>query len=262
MTPAGAQPAEYTPIFEWDTRRGRRVSLFSFIAASAALHTLCFYLFQIIYPPIVALLPPPARVSLITADSEEGRLLLRWVEAEDPALSSTTQRPDATGSSLPPEPAHVASYLRRQPALKQLPPYRPDLRIPSAQPPGPVALPRVAPPSPASTVASRLRFAPAADSLGAPQIPDLKFVASSKEPPAAAQFHVGIGAHGAVDYCFLQSSSGDPTLDEQAQRYLLLCRFPDVHTISDDQLLWTTAALEWGNDLTFPAGAPAESPAP
>ena len=98
-----ATPAiEYTPIFNWSPARSRKVSIISFIAASAVLHALCFYIFQIIYPPTVALLPPPARVSIITPASEEGRLLLRWIEAEDPALSSTTQRPpDASSFARP-----------------------------------------------------------------------------------------------------------------------------------------------------------------
>ena len=55
------------------------------------LHALCFYAFQIIYPPAVALLPPPGRVTVIAPNTQEERVLLRWLEAEDPALASTTQ---------------------------------------------------------------------------------------------------------------------------------------------------------------------------
>src|SRR3954468_10664621 len=93
MTPQGSNPIDYSPIFDWSAPRARRISLLSFLGASAALHALCFYVFQIIYPPTISLLPPPARINLITGESEQGRLLLRWLEAEDPALSSTTQRP-------------------------------------------------------------------------------------------------------------------------------------------------------------------------
>jgi hypothetical protein len=98
VTPRSASPTElgFTPIFNWSPRRSRKLSLISFIVGSAVLHALCFYVFQVVYPPTIALLPPPARVNLITPETEEGRLLLRWIEAEDPALSSTTQRgPDA-----------------------------------------------------------------------------------------------------------------------------------------------------------------------
>jgi hypothetical protein len=255
MTPSGTTSIEFTPIFDWSSRHGRKVSLVSFLAGSAVLHALCFYIFQIIYPPTVALLPPPARVNLITADSEQGRLLLRWVEAEDPALSSTTQRPAETSVAMPSAPAHVPSYLNHRPALKQLPPYQPDLSVPSAQPPGPVPLPRITTPSPAPVVATNLRFTSAKDSLGTPEIPSLTFTATTREPPATARFRIAVGAGGVVQYCFLDAPSGDPALDEQARSYLLLCRFPDMKqsAVADDRLLWTSAILEWGTDIAIPA---------
>jgi hypothetical protein len=263
MMPTGTRTAGFAPIFDWDSASQRKIPLFSFLAVSLVLHGLCFYLFQIIYPPTVALLPPPARVNLITADSEEGRLLLRWVEAEDPALSSTTQRPAEANAGLPPGPQHVPSYSSLQPALKPLPPYQPDLSIPSAEPPGPVPLPPPPPPRPAGVVATSLHFAPNTEPLGAPEIPPLKFSASTNEPPAAAQFRVAIDALGAVGHCFLERSSGDPALDEQARRYLLLCRFPAAKQdgTASEQFLWTTAAFQWGNDIALPSAASTESPA-
>ena len=38
---------------------------------------------------------------------------------------------------------------------------------------------------------------------------------------------------------------------------LLLCRFPAIEqtAIPPDQLLWTTATLEWGNDIGLPSAA-------
>lgn len=262
MTRVGASTRQYAPIFDWETPSRRKISLFTFVAASAALHAFCFYLFQIVYPLTVALLPPPARVQLITPDSEQGRLLLRWVEAEDPALSSFTQRPPDTQSLLPAEPSHIPSYLGYQPALRQLPPYQPDLSIPSAEPPGPVVLPRRSVPVPVGPVASSLHFANA-DALGRPETPALKFTASRSEPPEPAQFRIGIDAGGAVRYCLLETSSGDPGLDAQAHRQLLLCRFRRNQnpTGPNDPLRWTTATFHWGNDLSFPSQSQ-ETPGP
>ncbi|MEP6809200.1 MAG: TonB C-terminal domain-containing protein [Chthoniobacterales bacterium] len=257
--------AEFAPIFDWSAPARRKVPLLGFLAASAAGHALCFYLFQIVYPVTVALSPPPARIDLITADTEPGRVLLRWLEAEDPALASTTQRPTDSLASLPAEPAHVPSYLRHEPALQQLPPLRADLRIPSAQPPGPVPLPRPAAPTPAPLVHSRVQFAVAdAASLGAPVLPPLQFNASSADPPAAAEFRIAIGARGTVQNCFLEHSSGDPALDEQARRVLLLSRFPAMpaKAIRDDESIWTTATIQWGSDLSPPAKHSPEAPAP
>ena len=265
MTPRAATPAEFTPVFDWNPKPRRKISLISFIIGSTVLHGLCFYVFQIVYPPTVALLPPPARVHLITPATEEGRLLLRWIEAEDPALSSTTQRQPRAEAFAPPNVAHVPTYLNRQPALKELPPYQPDLRVPSSRPPGPVPLPRPSPPPPAGITRTSVTFAGDANVLGAAQVPPLHFTASPKEPPQAAQFRVAISPRGDVRHCFVQISSGDRALDEQARRYLLLARFPEIKSqqpTSRSDLTWTTATVEWGNDIAPPSATPAESPAP
>src|SRR5258707_13941359 len=110
-----------TLLFDWDSPRGRKVAITIFLALSFVAHAACFYIFQIVYPPTVALLPPPARVSLITPDSEEGRTLLRWIAAEDPALAFTTHRPPEARSRALPRLAHVPSYLTHEPILKQPP---------------------------------------------------------------------------------------------------------------------------------------------
>src|SRR5439155_9695275 len=118
-----------------------------FISASAILHAFCFYLFQIVYPPSVALLPPPARVALITPDSDATRSLLRWVDAEDPALASATHRPPEARLRALPKIQHIPSYLVEEPKLKPIPPLAPDTRAPSSQPPGPVPVTRRATPA-------------------------------------------------------------------------------------------------------------------
>lgn len=262
MMPSGT--ASFDPVFDWSAPRGRKVALISFILGSAAIHALCFYLFQIIYPPAVALRSPPARVNIITAGSEEGRLLLRWIDAEDPALSSTTQRPlDATFSL--PVPKHVPSYVSRKPVLREPPLSQPDLRVPSSRPPAPVPLPRSVVTAPASVTPTELRFGPETDWLGPPSIPPLRFSTRRKDPPQPAGFRLAISARGDVQYCFLQTSSGDPALDEQARHRLLLSRFSplkDRDPTLESDLLWTTATFEWGNDITSPSGAAEDVPAP
>lgn len=255
---------EYTPVFDWNLPSGRKLSLFSFVAASAVLHGLCFYIFQIIYPPTVALLPPPARVSMINGETEEGRVLLRWIEAEDPALSSTTLRPEDSESLKLPELQHVPSYANYQPPLRQPPPDKPDLHIPSAQPPGPVQIPRSRQPSPAPDTATSFRFSRDIEAYGAPHIPELRFTASTGDPPQDAQFRIAIGTHGEVRHCFLETSSGDPALDEQAREYLLRCRFPQIgnrQSAIANPLSWSIASVDWGNDVGAPAAKPG-SPTP
>jgi hypothetical protein len=83
-----------------------------------------------------------------------------------------------------------------------------------------------------------------------------------------------VNEKGEVRYCFLQSSSGDAALDEQARKYLALTRFPAIRNSpaparnaspSDAggstvaSLTWGIATLEWGNDLAPP---PSPSPGP
>ncbi len=255
ITPAA--PTEFTTRFSWTPRRSRKLSLLSFLAASVVLHALCFYIFQIIYPPAAAPPSPPARVSMITPGTEEGRVLLGWIEAEDPALSSTTQRPPNAAAFVPPKHDYVASFANRLPPLKQLPPLEHDLRVPSARPPAPVPPQFIRTPSIAAAVPTTVDVSDPHDSLGAPQFPSFQFTSASNEPPQAATFRIGVNARGAVQHCFLQQSSGDSALDEQAHRYLLLTRFPAVNT---PDLGWTTASVNWGNDIA-PAPANAVEPA-
>ena len=76
-------------------------------------------------------MPPPARLTLISPDNPESLALLRWVEAEDPALTTTTQRLPETKSFALPLVQHRPSYSTHQPKLKTLSPLAPDLGIPA-----------------------------------------------------------------------------------------------------------------------------------
>src|SRR5947209_11244316 len=131
MTPAVA-PSPL--IFSWAPPRHRAYALIVFLIASITLHAACFYIFQIVYPPTVALLPAPARVSLISPDDSESIAFLRWVEAEDPALATTTQRPPGNKAIDLPKLQHIPSYATHEPKLKGLQPTTPDLSIPTSPP--------------------------------------------------------------------------------------------------------------------------------
>jgi hypothetical protein len=219
------------------------------LTASFITHAACFYIFQVVYPPTIALLPPPARVNLITAASEEGRTLLRWIEAEDPALASTTRRPaDARAYALP-NLQHVPSYFATEPALKEAPPKVVDLRAPSSRPPGPVPMMHRQATRAVGVAATSVAFSKEMEGLGAPQFPSPKFSASTNEPPQSVRFRIAVNRGGEVRYCFALNSSGDPALDEQARNYLALSRFPPKATPNDELLVWGIATVEWGNDV-------------
>ena len=256
-----APTANESLLFAWEPASTRRFAIFGFIALSVVGHAICFYLFQIVYPPTVALLPPPARVNIISENTEQGRTLLRWIAAEDPALATTTQRPAEAKAFLVPKLSHVPSYSTIQPALKPLPATVPDLQAPSSQPPAPVPTERVTKTEPLPTTPTAIVFSENLDSLGAVEKPAMmKFSASTREPPQSASFRVGVTQNGVVRYCFLQDPSGDSALDEQARAYVMRCRFVPKETTAienPDHLNWATATIEWGNDVVAPPSAPA-----
>jgi hypothetical protein len=253
-------PAPDGLLFRWDRPRRRKVAIAGFLLASAALHALCFYLFQVVYPPAISLLPPPAQVSVIAPTSDESRTFLNWLDAEDPALASQTQRSvDARAFQLP-KLAHIPSYLAVPPKLRELPPQRMSAAAPSAMPPAPVPVPPAknsAPPRQARTV---WIFS---DGLLEQTVthPELKFRASFRDAPESPRFRVAVDSLGMVRYSFLEQSSGDAALDEQARHYLALCRVAlGGSTEKGGALTWATATLEFGTDLEMPPSAAERAP--
>src|SRR5256885_8196479 len=155
-------------LFNWEAPRRRNLAFIGFLIASLAAHAAGFYLFQIVYPPTVSLTPAPQRVNLISANSEQGLTLLRWIDAEDPALASTTRRPPGAKLNLLGKANHLPSYFAREPVLQQAPPLTVDLRVPSAQPPGPVPAPVRARPKQIGAAPTKVIFSSELGRLGEP----------------------------------------------------------------------------------------------
>jgi hypothetical protein len=245
--------ATATPfIFNWEGPCRRNLAIAGFIAASFAVHLASFYLFQVVYPPTVSLVPAPQRINLIYANSEQTATVLRWIDAEDPALAATTRRPAHMQRYAVGKVEHIPSYFATEPALKEPPPLAVDLRVPSAQPPGAVPVTRSAVASAVGFHPTRVTFSSELQQLGQAQLTAPSFKASSIETPQNAQFRIAVDSQGAVRYCFLLNSSGDATLDEQARQHLALCRFPETSTSNSDSLAWGIATIEWGNDVAQP----------
>jgi len=255
MTAATSSPL----VFDWDAPRRRNLTITGFLVASFVAHAACFYLFQVVYPPTISLTPAPQRVSLISANSEQGATLLRWIDAEDPALASTTRRPSDAKRYLLGKVEHVPSYFASEPALKQVPPLTVDLRIPSAQPPAPVRAAVRVPAKPIGVIPTKVTLSNEFQALGQPKFVATKFKASTNSPPQNAQFRIGVDSLGAVTYCFKLTSSGDPVLDEQARQHLALCRFPIGSTSNRAALVWGIATIEWGNDVAAANAKPQPS---
>ena len=247
-------------LFRWERPRRRRLAIAGFLVASASVHALCFYIFQVVYPPAISLLPPPARVSVIAPTSDEARTFLNWLAAEDPALASQTQRPiDAPVFRLP-KLAHVPSYITVPPKLKELPPAPAEHFELSAMPPAPVPVEATVAPNAPLIAPTTITFS---DSLGdRPHTrPSFKFRASLRDAPQSVRFRIAVDSAGVVKYCLLEQSSGDAALDDQARHCLTLCRFGagTAAETPDKELAWATAAFDFGNDLQLPP-APERAP--
>jgi hypothetical protein len=246
--------AAATPLlFDWDAPRQRNLAITGFLIASFAAHAAGFYLFQIVYPPTGSLTPAPKRVNLISANSEQAVTLLRWLDAEDPALVSTTRRPSYLRRREIGKVEHIPSYSASEPALKDAPPLTVDLRIPSVQPPGPVPALARARAKPLGVISTQVTFSDELAVLGEPKFVPKTFNSSTGGSPQNAQFRIGVDRQGAVVYCFRLISSGDAVLDEQAREYLALCRFPGKSTLNSESLVWGIATIVWGNDIAQPS---------
>jgi hypothetical protein len=251
-------------LFSWSTPQPHYRTLVLFLIASALLHALCFYVFQVVYPSAIALSPTSARLNVISPDDAESIALLRWVEAEDPALASTTLRPPDYRAFALPKLAHIPSYENHQPGLRTLPRTTPDLAVPSSAAIGQMPRPRLKAALPLMPRKTAAVFSDLPAQLSSPVFPVFAFHLSRADAPANARFRVAIDSGGAIQYCFLIESSGDPALDDEARKFLMLCRFvspgegdatnPAAKT--DGHLRWSVATILWGNDFSSPPPAP------
>src|SRR5258707_3054015 len=175
-------------LFSWNSPRRRRAAFLAFLALSLFAHAVCFYIFQVVYPPTVTLLPPPARVALIPPASEEGRALLRWIDAEDPAVAFTTHRPPEARLRALPKVEHVPSYQAMEPTLKELPPFEIDSRAPDSQPPAAVPFVRQKSASTGGPIPTSVLFLNRVGSFWAAIFSALEILASDGGNAAAISF--------------------------------------------------------------------------
>jgi hypothetical protein len=239
-------------LFTWDSPHRPRAVLMVFLVLSLVAHALCFYLFQIVYPRPVAFLPQPARITFISPDSEQGRTLLRWIDAEDPASAFTTQPPPTARLGALAKAEHVPSYSALEPIVKDIPPLRPDLRIPSAHPPGAVHSGWRKSASAIGKVETSISFSKELDQFGAPILPASTFSASNEETPEALRFRVAVNEFGEIQYCFPINSSGDPALDEQVLFQVVRSRFSPKKRNGGNpgsSLVWGIATVQWDSDV-------------
>ena len=231
--------------FDWPRRERFPFILFGCVAASLFAHAATFFLFQIADPLRTSIPPSAPQLSVLTPSSPEAIALLHWIDAQDPALVA------AANSVTPPglfEIAYRPSYATmrttplgpvEQPVAVAFPPARDPLAIimstdarPPAAPPGSV-------PHPTTVI-----FSSALAARAPAPLPPLVVKTRTAEPVEPTRHLIGVTDRGAVRFVFLQSSSGNPALDEQAAAHLQTLAF-----IADDApITWATATVTWGDD--------------
>jgi hypothetical protein len=220
-------------------------TLLGFVLLSALVHAFGFYVFQTLYPPAAHVGPAPVQVGLLTPGTPEADAILRWIDSEDPAL---TTRPDkAVIQGLETVP-YVPSY--------QIAHSRPGL-VPTIQPPLPypagvsgldlvelaAAKPAASATAPAS-VATVLNLSGGLKETVLEPLPSFDGLrAANPGPLEPARFLIGISPKGEAQYVFLQDSSGDKKLDETASRLLERVRFHAFASGTE----WGFATFFWGS---------------
>lgn len=252
-----AAPAGSPLIFNWGPPRPRKRAIATFLVLSVLAHAFCFYVFQIVYPPSVSLLPPSAQINMVSPATEDGRALLRWIEAEDPALTLTTMRPPESKTYALPMVEHVPSYAGWVPVLRDIPAMAVDRSIPSAAPPGPVAMQRsTAPVAPIGLHRTTVGLSEEFRERGEFRTPEPAFETSLLGAPENVRFRIAVNAVGHVRYCLPLNTSGDSALDQQARNLLVQSRFDGAANAAAADI-WGIATVDWGNDVKRSASIPA-----
>lgn len=238
--------------FDWPERDRFPLILFGCVFVSLVVHTATFFVFQVVYPQRVTIPPPPPLVSLLTTSSPENEALLRWIAAEDPALVASAR------SVVPPNlldvpyrPSFSTSRTAplgsvEAPVAVQFPPPRSALTIiasaqPQPPPPAGVTLPMRTTLSLSATLAER-----------SVRPPSFQWKQQASQPLRPLQALIGVTDRGAVQFAFVQRSSGNADIDREAVTQLEKLSFAP----SDAAITWALATVDFGAEAY--AGAPSE----
>lgn len=239
--PAG--PSEPDLTFQGPVEKGFPFILFLCVLGSLFAHAATFFLFQVVYPQRVTILQPAPHVSLITPSSPENIALLRWVEAEDPALI-------ARDNSVPPpglaQVEYRPSYMTPRTAPAGAPVERvKDVAFPPAMDRIEVAAAEAGPAavSPMPSVTT-VQFAGALAGRSLTKNPPLPAPRLALEPVKSTVLLIGVDAQGEIRFPVLQEPCGNPDLDNLAIQHLSRVNFAPA----DEAIIWGHVTFAWGAD--------------
>lgn len=218
--------------------------LFFCVFGSLLAHAGTFFLFQVVYPQRVTIPQPAPHVSLLTPSSPENIALLRWIEAEDPALIANDNpvAPPALAevryrpSFNTPRTEPLGAPLEKTPMVRF--PKAEDRLRPTSSAPTPTPAPVPPPTLTTISYAGKLGSRPLAHS------PALESGYRATAPGEPTTLLIGVDGEGAVRFALVQHSSGDPALDDVAVRHLRNVTFETAEA----PMIWGFATFSWGGD--------------
>ncbi len=231
--------------FQWPVEKGFPFVLFICVAGSLLAHAATFFLFQVVYPQRVTIPQPAPHVSLLTPSSPENVALLRWIEAEDPALIAGDNAVSPPGLA---EVSYRSSFATPRTAPLGAPAEKPqEVRFPTAvdrltitdQP----AAPEPSPTAPSESLTS-IRFTGALAARPLEKNAPLRASVRTAAPIKPTVLLIGVSASGEIQYQFLQQSSGDAAFDDLAVGHLPRLRFAPAEAA----MTWAHATVAWGAD--------------
>lgn len=246
-------------MYPWPSRRKSARHFAGLICAMLVLHLSVFLLFRAATP---AIKPPPRTappVQLLTSlgpdgqTSEKHQSLLRWIQAEDPALVGRIPNVDlSTSIEVPYKPSFAIMRtaplgIPPEPATVQFPPARDAMSIILSAEPRRKAPREILRPQSTRVHLSTVLAERAPTSIAFKPATQVRHLIE----PAA--FLVGVTAEGETRFVFSQGAQTGtvPALDREAAQFVASLRFAPR---SGTQIVWGTATIFWGDEL-IPAPA-------
>ncbi len=245
-----SEPKRDATIFDWSGAHRSSWMLAMFIFLSLFAHSAAFF-FVHVSESERHLIPKSAQpVQLLTrfgadgAPSPENEAMLRWIEAEDPAVVARIPQVEPAGLlDVPYRPSYAVFRTQprdipAEPPVIQYPPARDSMSyILDADRKPPAQLPDA--PETATAIIFHGPFAVrAGGELRA------KPAMTSSQSLRAVELLAGATSEGEVPFCYVQKGSGSAEMDSEAVRLVSAVRLAP----GGPKISWGTVIVRWGSD--------------
>ena len=212
--------------FRWQKNRGVFSWLPWFLSLSLSAHLGTFFVFRVVYPERVSIPPPAPQVFILSPANPEHAPLLQWIDDEDPALVAklpAKEPPPLLQATYRPSfdiirTAPIAALHSQTASLHEFQVRSPHELLRDAQPSS-LTADSLKKPQP-----TRISFSGELHGRILTRVPAFS-VSKSTVPLQQARFLIGVSNRGEVRYWFLQDSSGNTLIDNEASAHLVSLSF-------------------------------------